>query len=298
MNFRQIEAFRAVMLTGSATEAAKMLFITQPAISRLISNLEHSTGIQLFIRKPNRLVPTQEAKTLYLEVDRAFLGLEEIRAAAEAIVNQQQGGLRIVAMPVCAESFLPSLISKFTKLYPKVDIEFAIAPRARALKMIREQLVDIGIVSMVGEDTQGLKTSASFEQQAVCVLPADNPLSHKPQIHVNDLEHEPFISLSTGSPFRSLIDKAFIQAEVARKITIETGTQKSIYELIKRGAGLSILDPFVTNSQDADIVIRPFVPEINWDYVIVQLETIPISLNAKSFIELLIADLPARNAAL
>ena len=64
MNFRQIEAFRAVMVTGSATAAAKLLFITQPAISRLIADLEFATKLKLFVRKPNRLEATPEAQAL------------------------------------------------------------------------------------------------------------------------------------------------------------------------------------------------------------------------------------------
>ncbi len=287
MNFRQIEAFRAVMVTGSGTEAAKMLFITQPAISRLISDLEFSSGLQLFIRKPNRLEPTPEAQALYREVDRAFIGLEEIRTTAEAIVNQQQGSLRIVAMPVCVESFLPSLISEFTKLYPKVSIELETAPRIQALEMVRSQRFDIGVVSMMGQDSVNLKIQTFCQQKAVCVLPAGHPLSEKSQIHAKDLKSEPFISLSAGSPFRALIDTVFIHEKVKRKLTIETRTQRTIYELVRRGAGVSILDPFVIDGEDSDIVIRPFIPSVTWDYAMIQLHTAPPSLNTQSFMALL-----------
>ena len=266
-----------------------MLFITQPAISRLISNLEYSTGLQLFIRKPNRLEPTPEAQALYREVDRAFIGLEEIQTSAEAIANHQQGNLRIVAMPVCVESFLPSLISKFAMLYPKVSIELETAPRDQALKMIRTHRFDIGIVSMSTQDTRDLNTFTFCQQQAVCVLPADHPLSQKSQIHATDIKLERFISLSTGSPYRSLIDNVFIQEKVERRLTIETRTQKTIYELVKKGAGISILDPLITNSQDSEVIIKPFLPEINWDYVIVRLKAAPVSLSAKSFMALLMA---------
>lgn len=287
MNFRQLEAFRAVMATGSGSEAAKMLFITQPAISRLISDLEYHTSLQLFIRKPNRLEPTPEAQALYNEVERAFIGLEEIRTAAETIANQQQGSLRIVAMPVCLESFLPAVISEFIRLYPKVSIELEAATRAEGLKMIRARRFDIGIVSMIGQNAADLNVQNLCQQQAVCVMPAGHPLSDKAHIHATDLQSEPFISLSKGSPFRSLIDNVFIQEKVDRTLLMETRTQKTIYELVRTGAGISILDALVTNSQDNDIVIKPFTPKIIWDYVIIQLEAAPASLNAKSFISML-----------
>lgn len=75
------------MDTGSSSEVAKMLFSTQPAINRLISDLEYNTSLQFFIRKPNRLEPTPEVQALYSELERAFIGLEEIRGAAEIIAN-------------------------------------------------------------------------------------------------------------------------------------------------------------------------------------------------------------------
>ncbi|WP_419904624.1 LysR substrate-binding domain-containing protein [Kiloniella sp.] len=296
MNFRQIEAFRAVMVTGSGTEAAKMLFITQPAISRLISDLEYGSGLQLFIRKPNRLEPTPEALALYREVDRAFIGLEEIRTTAEAIVNQQQGSLRIVAMPVCVESFLPSLISEFTKRHPKVSIELETAPRIQALEMVRSQRFDIGVVSMMGQDSVNLKVEPFCQQKAVCVLPRDHPLRDKSEIQAKDLEFDPFISLSAGSPFRALIDTVFFEENVKRKLAIETRTQRTIYELVRRGAGVSILDPFVTDAQDTDIITKPFVPEVTWDYATIQLHSAPPSLNTQSFEALLMAHFSVEKA--
>ncbi|MCJ8322856.1 MAG: hypothetical protein HRU29_02120 [Rhizobiales bacterium] len=68
---------------------------------------------------------------------------------------------------------------------------------------------------------------------------------------------------------------------------IETRTQKTIYELVRTGAGISILDPLATSSQDTDIVIKPFIPAIIWNYLIIQLEAAPPSLNAKSFTAML-----------
>ena len=79
---RQIEAFRAVMLTGSITSASEALFVTQPAVSRLIRSLEESTGLTLFERRGNHVVPTAEATALLEEVERSFVGLARIGAFA------------------------------------------------------------------------------------------------------------------------------------------------------------------------------------------------------------------------
>ncbi|MEH6825814.1 MAG: LysR substrate-binding domain-containing protein [Motiliproteus sp.] len=297
MNLRQIEAFRAVMVTGSATEAGKMLFISQPAISRLIADLEHRANLKLFVRKPNRLEPTPEAQALYREVDRAFIGLEEISRTAEAIANKQHGSLRIVAMPVCVDSFLPPLISEFSKQHPHVSIELESAPRIQALDLVRSQRLDLGIVSLTRREDVGLQVARFCQQQAVCVLPASHRLADKAAINVQDLAHEPVISLSRGSPFRARFDEIFARAGITPTITIETRTQRTIYELVQRGAGVAILDPLVTDSLDSEVVIKPFVPEVTWDYAVVQPDSAPTSLITQSFITLLMAHFHCQDGA-
>ena len=94
MNLRQVEAFRAVMLTGQMTTAAELMSVTQPAVSRLIRDFEHATRLRLFVRRGNQITPTQEAVTLWKEVDRAFIGLSRIATVADEIARQAAGARR------------------------------------------------------------------------------------------------------------------------------------------------------------------------------------------------------------
>lgn len=287
INLRQIEAFQAVMVMGSATGAAKSLFITQPAVSRLISDLEYRLGFKLFIRKPNRLEPTPEAQALYESVDKAFIGLQEIQRSAEAIANKQQGVLHIVAMPVCIDTFMVECIAEFLVLYPNIKIELESAPRIQALDMVRSQRIDIGVVSLKEQEEVGLFVHKLCQQSAVCVLPASHKLSELDVIDIKDLENERFINLSAGSPFRANIDEIFNQHKVARKVVIETRTQRTSYNLIKQGVGVAILDSLVTDPLDTDVAIKPFTPSITWSYAVVSTDFAQQSLIAKAFVELL-----------
>src|SRR3546814_2005723 len=83
MNFRQIEAFRTVIACGTTTRAAEILRISQPAISRLLADLERTTKLKLFDRGKGRIRPTAEGLAFYDEVQRAFIGLERLSFAAE-----------------------------------------------------------------------------------------------------------------------------------------------------------------------------------------------------------------------
>jgi DNA-binding transcriptional LysR family regulator len=289
INLRQIEAFRAVMITGSATEAAKMLFISQPAVSRLISDLEYRCHLTLFIRKPNRLEATPEAQAFYREVDRAFIGLEEISRSAAAIANKEQGSLRIVAMPVCVDSFLPALIAQFREAYPNVSIELESSPRIQALDMVRSQRLELGVVSLTGNEDVGLSVQTLCYQEAVCILPLGHALAKKDEIEAKDLVDEPFISLSQGSPFRARFNEIFQREGVQPNLAIETRYQRTVYELVKQGAGVSIVDSLIISDNDANVVVKPFVPKLSWQYAIVQPHASVSSLIAQAFSDLLIA---------
>src|SRR5260370_30393698 len=107
INARQVEACRAMMLTGSVTEAAKLMAVTQPAVSRLLRDFQALLKMELFERRGSGLVPTASATALYMEVERSFVGLERIAAAAEEIRGRRTGTLRIAAMPALSNGYLP-----------------------------------------------------------------------------------------------------------------------------------------------------------------------------------------------
>ena len=107
LNYRQLETFRAVMLSGSASRAAELLDITQPAVSRTIAELEKGVGFVLFERIKGRLVTTPEAQMLLNEVEKSFVGLDRIRAEAARIRDFGAGSLRIASLAALGSTLVP-----------------------------------------------------------------------------------------------------------------------------------------------------------------------------------------------
>ena len=170
------------------------------------------------------------------------------------------------------------------------SIELESAARVQALDSVRTQRLDIAIVPLTHKEDIGLQTKTFCRQEAVCVLPKNHTLCDKKFITAHDLSKEKFITLSRGSPFRAMLDKVFGAEDINNLCVIETRTQKTIYELVKLGVGVAILDPFITNASDTEVVIKKFKPKISWEYAVVQAHSIPSSLIVKAFIELLIND--------
>ena len=101
MNLRQIEVFRAIMLAGSITDAARLLHVSQPGISRMLGHIELQLGLRLFERRRGRLHPTPEAQALYAEVDRVYQGVQRVDEKARDLREGNQGvtGFRLQIGP-------------------------------------------------------------------------------------------------------------------------------------------------------------------------------------------------------
>src|SRR5688572_6391852 len=112
MNIRQIEAFHAVIETGSATRAAERLGITQPAVSKLLKSFTDDCGFLLFQRKGGQLVPTREAQILAGEVTKVFNGARRIKEVARAVREHEWGEISIAAPPAFAVRFLPRVLAE------------------------------------------------------------------------------------------------------------------------------------------------------------------------------------------
>jgi DNA-binding transcriptional LysR family regulator len=128
LNPRQIEAFRTVIVMGGVTAAAKALNVTQPAVTRLIQDLQYALGLALFVRKGTRLVPTSEALSLYREVERQFVGLERIEGAARTLREGRSGQLRIAALPTFDIGFAQAPLD-----FPAIEIDWLPAVRSVAV---------------------------------------------------------------------------------------------------------------------------------------------------------------------
>ena len=264
INHRQLEAFRAVIKTGSATAAAQLMGISQPATSRLLSDFETEVDFKLFERRQRGLKPTNEALLLNEEVERSYRGLEEIRATVEAIRVNQTGRIRMVAMPAFVDGLVARLIGGFVKEHPGIYIELESEPRSRIIEQLSTDQVDIGI-AVAPSPHSSIEVEVFTEGQAMCVVPVDHPLAKKRFITAKDIADEPFIALSSDSPYRALIQQSLDKYDVELKIVLEMRTQRAISAVVGSGAGVSIIDSHVCDELNNDLsVVRPLQPETRW----------------------------------
>ena len=262
MDFRQIEAFRTVMLTRSMTVAAAQLHTSQPNISRVISRLQKDTGLKLFQRIGLRLVPTPEAEALLREVERAYVGLQTIGEAAANIRTMGAGGLRIGTSPALAIGLIPQAMQHFRQRHPDVRVTVHTSDSASVCKWTTDGYCDFGLVSYVPEGAE-LRTRLLQEQRAVCIVPAAHPLARQRRIRAAQLEGESFISMAGSDHTRRKIDAAF--QPNGRRLDLETPHAVTICMMVARGLGVSIINPLVVAAVPlAGVKVLPFDPAIHF----------------------------------
>jgi DNA-binding transcriptional LysR family regulator len=286
MNLRQLEAFAAVMKSGSITQAAQAMHLSQPAVSKLIADLEHALGFELFIRaRGSALTVTPEAEFFYHEVERSFIGVDALKRAASDIRNRSTGNLHIVSLPALANSFLPRAIRAFRDRYPGVTIKLYTHSSSSVRQWVANQQFDIGLATRAHE-IPGVSSQSFLKSVGACVLPPGHRLGGKVVIEPADLAGEPFISLMAGDPTRRRIDRLFEDAGVERDLTIETQYAMTVCGLVMQGLGCSIINPATAVDFVADrLVMRPFRPRIEFEYMLHTPSLRPLSQTAHRFIE-------------
>lgn len=266
MNLQKLKAFRAVMLTGSVTEAASRLHLTQPAVSRSLLALADELGFKLFNRYRGRLVPTPQGEAFYREAERVLFGVDDLSRVARDIRQSKSAPLRVVAMPQLARGLVPKALAAFAKENPSVPITLEIRERRQVEQWVSGLQFDIGIV-MLPLKLSGFVTRAFATLSAVAVLPRGHRLAAKEVVTFDDLVGEPLISLDRSSLLRHAVDGMFFDKGAEPNIRVETSSALVIGQMVAEGLGVSILDPFTAPLLPLDrIEVRPWQPKPQLTY--------------------------------
>jgi DNA-binding transcriptional LysR family regulator len=269
LNPRQVEAFQAVMLTGSMTAAGTYLGVSQPAISRLVHDFEHQLQLALFVRKGAQVLPTPEAVLLYEEVRRSFTGLEQISRTAMEIRGGRSGSLRIAAMPAFALGYLAKIIAEFLADRPNISIKVHSDVSQNILNLVATDQFDLGIGAAPMEHA-GVRTQLLPELEAVCVLPSGHALAGQKEVTVSDLEGVSVIGLSPNSRLGQRIDMTLRSSGVAYRMQVQGTLGTTLCALVAEEVGVAIVDPFTARAlRDERVVRRRFRPRLAYDCALV-----------------------------
>jgi DNA-binding transcriptional LysR family regulator len=264
LNFKQVEAFRAVMLTGTTTGAARMLHTTQPYVSRLIGQVQSATGIRLFDMQHGRLRPTVEAHELFDTIQRQFLGLERIEAKIDALRQSGTGSLRVGCTPSLGLGVVPTALSIFSTKHPDVRINLQTLGSHYLRDGLQHGMFDLALTTTAMDDK-------AFEQQhihrsgAVCVTRRDHPLAARNKVHARDLGGCLLLTLNADDELSVALSNVLAGRRVRPSGQIETTYSSTICSLAASGHGVGFVNRYVAEVFADRLAILPFHPQIDVD---------------------------------
>ncbi len=277
---RQIEAFRAVMLQGGMTAAAKMINVSQPAVSRLIRDLEVELGFLLFERRGNLVTPTAQADTLFAEVERSFIGLQHIRDFAKDVQTGRGGMLRVAALPAMSV-FLPRFVARFMRERPRLNVFVDSLPSPAIREQVAAGQLDIGVTASPFK--LAALTATPIEDNAVVAVPSTHRLSRKPWVEAQDLQGEKLVLLTKFSGgMRHPVELAL--QDVRLETDVLTPLSAVACAFVSEGAGVAIVDPFSASEfVGKGVALRPFKPLLLIGTAVVHSSERPLSPVAEEY---------------
>lgn len=257
-DLKQMKAFVAVAEHLHFKRAADVLFITQPALSRLIKGLEEELGAQLFQRTTRQVALTEAGRLFLQECNQVFLHIERGVDLARSAAAGDIGHLTVAYNDFAINGALPAILERFKELHPEVTVELLYMPSHEQYKAINDLLIDVGFL-LGPVSVPGIESLPVAEEKMVVIVPARHPLAGHKSIQVEQLKDERFIfgAQSGWSLFREQSFQLCQRFGFTPNIIQEATTSIGIFGLVAANMGVSIYSECAYKIQREGVIIVP-----------------------------------------
>ena len=292
INLRHIEVFYAIMRAGSVTEAARILNVTQPAVSVALKQLESRLKMKLFDRAGGRLQPTPEAKALLPDVAEIFGRIGAVERLSQDLAGGARGGFSVAATPPLCDGFVAKAVATFLAKRPQVKVNIQAMASAMVLDRVINREVDLGVVY-----EPVVSSAVAVEEMSRasigCILPARHALARRKTIRIADLDGHPVITYLPQALLRPYIDRALSGRPAALDIAVQTGTSATAIMLAVHGAGIALVETALFSARPIPgFVARPIEPKVELKILLLQPRQAPASRVLVDFVKHLRATFP------
>jgi DNA-binding transcriptional LysR family regulator len=266
LTFRHIETIRAVMLTGSVTGAATCLFVTQPAISHLIRDVEDILGFTLFDRRFGRVVPTARAELLFGEIERSFVSLDYLNDFSSRLRDGEQRIITFGAVPVASIALLPYVIRSYRESVAEDFFVVWSRSSEQVISMVSSQKADLGFALAI-PPIPGVKSEVLAVFRALCLLPAGHRLKDVDIVRAGDLQGDLMITPSNDEGIVDATSEAFRSYGAPPAAIVECPAATAACAMVEAGIGFTLLDPVAAFPfRNSSIIVKPFEPPIRFEF--------------------------------
>ena len=263
VNVRHLAVFRAVAKTGSVSGAARVLHISQPAVTKTLHLLEEELGLQLFQRIKGRLLITPEAQALLPQVERLFGQVDAVHQYTQEIRSGHVGSLTVASVATLSSTIVATTISRFSAGHPKVLFDLRAQSTRQVIESVRNNQADVGVID-VSEGGSDMDVTELCRADLGCVMRHDHPLASLRLISPADLAGETIITFAEDTQMGWAVRDALRKKKSSSVILFTVNQTFSAYALAQSGSGVALVDPFpLLLGVFPELKVRPFRPSIH-----------------------------------
>jgi len=285
VRLRQIEVFHAVYSSGSMTNAAAMLNVSQPSVSKVLAHAEQQLGYRLFDRVKGKLVPTPEAHQLIQHVKVVYEDIDRLRHVATNIRDNRAGRIRVAGTPAFGLEVLPRAAALYQQSNPGVVFEIETLNLDELNDALLESHIDIGLC-LNPKPNPGIREQRLAGGRFVVLAPDDGTFDDRQEMTISDLAEYPFIALHSRGPLERALSDYISTNKTVLNIVAWTDPWHVAKSLVACGRGLTITDDITARSDVARNVRRiPLIPALKFNVMALNLANAPLSIGAKRFMK-------------
>jgi len=241
MDISNLQAFVKVAETGSFSIAASQLFLTQPAISKRIKQLESQLNSKLLDRYGKKLQLTQTGQALLPRARQILQDLESTRQQISDLEGNPMGSFSMATSHHIGLHRLPPILRAFNSLYPEVDLDLNFMDSEQACQMVENNEIELAVVTLPFESSNNLTLNTIWNDPLMITCAIDHPLAKLTSPTLNELVQHPAVLPSHGTFTRQAIEKSLHDIRNKLIINLETNYLETIKMMVSVGLGWSIL---------------------------------------------------------
>lgn len=291
INFDLYRIFYITARANSISKAAKELYISQPAVSQAIKQLEERLGGRLFFRTPKGIVLTAEGEVVFKYIEQAYNFIMTAQTKFSEMHGLINGEIKIGASDTLCKYYLLPHIEAFHHNYPDIRIQITNRTTKETIELLESGKVDFGVINLPVEQNKHLQVIEGLSINECFVVGEKYRAIAEKSISINELANYPILLLEKGSNTRKCLDDYFERIGVKIVPEIELGSIDLLVEFARMGFGAAFvvknfIEEELKNSKLYEIQLTEQLPHRKIG--IVYLKNVPLSAAAKKFIERLI----------
>lgn len=239
LTLRQLKVFESVARLLSFTRAAEELFLSQPAVSIQVKQLEESVGLPLFEHIGKKVHLTEVGREVHQCARAVFQQLEEMEEAVNAMKGVSAGRLDI-AVASTVNYFAPRLLAVFSQRYPGVELTLEVTNRENLVRLLEANEKDMVLMGQPPEKLD-LEAEPFMENPLVVIAPPGHPLENERSIPPQRLSEEIFVMREPGSGTRLAMERFFQDQGLTIRTGMEMTRNEAIKQAVRSGMGLGVV---------------------------------------------------------